>query len=185
MPFLRHAVAIVFVVALSLHSACAAEVPVAPEVNPPGDIPDSQVFVTYRSPDGYSLKVPEGWARASANGQVSFSDKYNTITIGFLAAPHAAIDRIRTELVPQIAGGPHAAKLDKVRVIKIKNNDALQIDYTVNSELNAVTGKQIRLEAERTYYPAGDMVLVLDLTAPQGADNTDQWTLISRSVRLK
>jgi hypothetical protein len=39
------------------------EHPIAPEKNPPGDIPDNQVFVEYRSPLGFAIKVPEGWAR--------------------------------------------------------------------------------------------------------------------------
>ena len=41
----------------------AAEQPLKPEKNPPGDIPDNQVFIDYSSPLGFALKVPEGWAR--------------------------------------------------------------------------------------------------------------------------
>src|SRR5689334_2295344 len=37
--------------------AGAAEKPIAAERNPPGDIPDTQVFVTYQSPLGFSLKT--------------------------------------------------------------------------------------------------------------------------------
>jgi hypothetical protein len=48
---------------LILPPAIAQEKALAPEKNPPGDIPDSQVFVVYRLPQGLSLKVPEGWAR--------------------------------------------------------------------------------------------------------------------------
>ena len=45
-------------------TAVQGETPVAPEKNPPGDIPDTQVFVEYRSAGGgYQLEVPEGWAR--------------------------------------------------------------------------------------------------------------------------
>ena len=52
--------------------------PNAPEVNPPGDIPDNQVFVAYVAPDGaYKLKVPEGWARSEADGVTTFTDKLN------------------------------------------------------------------------------------------------------------
>src|SRR3954470_10175370 len=43
--------------------ALARETAIAPEKNPPGDIPDNQVFVPYRSPLGSSIKVPEGWSR--------------------------------------------------------------------------------------------------------------------------
>ena len=43
--------------------ASSAEKPVAAEKNPPGDVPDNQVFIDYRSPLGFNIKVPEGWAR--------------------------------------------------------------------------------------------------------------------------
>src|SRR5712692_5674130 len=43
--------------------ALAAETAIAPEKNPPGDIPDDQVFVQYTSPLSFSIKVPEGWSR--------------------------------------------------------------------------------------------------------------------------
>ena len=33
-----------------------AEKAVAPEKNPPGDIPDTQVFIDYTSPEGFTLK---------------------------------------------------------------------------------------------------------------------------------
>src|SRR6478672_11884819 len=61
--------------------AAGSEAPVAPEVSPPGDIPDSQVFILFKSPDGFSLKVPEGWARKTANNETIFSDKYNHILL--------------------------------------------------------------------------------------------------------
>ena len=41
--------------------------PNGPEVNPAGDIPDNQAYVAYAPPGaGYSVKVPEGWARTTA-----------------------------------------------------------------------------------------------------------------------
>ena len=61
--------------------AAAQEQPIAPETNPPGDIPDSQAFVTYTSPAGFSLKVPEGWARKNIDHGVRFFDKYGIIEV--------------------------------------------------------------------------------------------------------
>src|ERR1700730_15660815 len=66
--------------------AAAAEKAVAPEHNPPGDIPDTQVFVTYASPLGFSIKVPQGWSRKEDGQSVSFSDKYNTIVVALASA---------------------------------------------------------------------------------------------------
>ena len=49
-----------FVPASLFAQATSAEKPVAPEKNPPGDIPDNQVFIDYGSPLGFKIKVPEG-----------------------------------------------------------------------------------------------------------------------------
>ncbi|MGH2412659.1 MAG: hypothetical protein ACRDEA_02975, partial [Microcystaceae cyanobacterium] len=78
----------------SRESPVASEPPVAPEKNPPGDIPDTQVFVTYSSPPGgYQLKVPEGWARRTHEKNVSFIDKLDGVEVTLrnaTAAPTAA-----------------------------------------------------------------------------------------------
>jgi hypothetical protein len=43
-----------------------------------GDIPDNQVFLTYKGP-GYSLKYPEGWTRSGSPADLTFRDKGNSI----------------------------------------------------------------------------------------------------------
>src|SRR6516164_3742452 len=54
----------------------------AAEKNPPGDIPDDQVFVPYTSSvSGYSLKVPEGWARSEKGSDVQFIDKFDGVAV--------------------------------------------------------------------------------------------------------
>src|SRR5690349_11683068 len=56
--------------------------PAPTESNPPGDIPDNQVYVVYRptvgSFTGFTVKVPEGWARTEQGGSTVFTDKLNT-----------------------------------------------------------------------------------------------------------
>jgi hypothetical protein len=59
----------------------AAAQPLKPEKNPPGDIRDSQVFVGYSSALGFSLKVPQGWARQDLPDGAAFADKYGRITV--------------------------------------------------------------------------------------------------------
>ena len=44
--------------------AVAQEKAVAPEVNPPGDIPDNQQFVIFEVAQGAALKVPEGTVKS-------------------------------------------------------------------------------------------------------------------------
>jgi hypothetical protein len=57
------------------------------------------------------------------------------------------------------------------------------IVYTSNSDPNAVTDKQIRLENNRyLFYRAGHEA-ALTLSAPAGADNVDQWQLMANSFR--
>ncbi len=54
----------------------------APEKNPPGDIPDSQVFVKYTSAQGgYQLQVPEGWARTASGMDVTFTSKLDGLSV--------------------------------------------------------------------------------------------------------
>src|ERR1700709_2605709 len=54
--------------------------PNAQEVSPAGDIPDNRAFVAYSPPGAdYSVKVPEGWARSTTGGAVTFTDKLNAI----------------------------------------------------------------------------------------------------------
>src|SRR6267378_6725304 len=56
----------------------STETAVAPEVNPPGDIPDTQAFVKYSNTAGaYQLEVPEGWARTENGADVTFVSKYD------------------------------------------------------------------------------------------------------------
>jgi hypothetical protein len=67
--------------------ASSTEKPVPAEKNPPGDIPDNQVFIEYRSPLGFKIKVPEGWARRETSDGATFNDKYNTIALVMSHAP--------------------------------------------------------------------------------------------------
>src|SRR5881398_2864820 len=47
-----------------------------------GDIPDNQVFLTYRNrAAGYSVSYPEGWARTGSTRDVTFQDKNNIVHI--------------------------------------------------------------------------------------------------------
>jgi hypothetical protein len=47
-----------------------------------GDIPDNQVFLTFRNrAAGYSMKNPEGWARTGPARDVTFQDKNNIVHV--------------------------------------------------------------------------------------------------------
>ena len=164
----------------------AAEKPVAAEHNPPGDIPDTQVFVAYESPLGFTISVPEGWSRVEDARSVRFSDKYNTIAIDIsplATAPTA--DSVKTDQVPELEKVGRAVKVTKVKDVKVKGGAAILISYTSNSDPNQVTNKQIRLEHDRYLFFKDGSLAALDMAAPQGADNVDDWSLIANSFRWK
>jgi hypothetical protein len=172
--------------AFSPSPALAAETALKPEINPPGDIPDSQVFVRFTSPSGYSIKVPEGWARRDTGAETVFSDKYNRIalTVTDLAQP-LDLALAKARLAPEIEQTGRAVKITKVVAAKLKGGDAVRVIYESNSEPNSVTNKQVRQENERYYFAKNGKLASLDLSAPKGADNVDQWQLISSSFRWK
>lgn len=167
-----------------LSAAVAQEKLVAPEKNPPGDIPDDQVFIDYKAPAGFTIKVPEGWSRVEIPNGTRFFDKYDQIemTAGTATTPPKAASA-KADEVPALEKAGHAVKLGAVQDVKLKGGPALRITYLANSETNAVTNKPIRLEHERYVFFNQGKTITLDLAAPAGADNADQWRLISNSLR--
>lgn len=163
----------------------AAEQAVPSEKNPPGDIPDTQVFVHYNGA-GFSMKVPEGWSRTDRASGAVFADKYNTISVSVSAAPTApTVATITNGDAKSLAASGRAVVVGSIKAIKLDGGQAIRVDYTANSEPNAVTNKQIRLEEVRFYLFGNGRVVTLDMSAPKGADNVDQWNLMANSLRVK
>src|SRR5260370_29122100 len=159
---------------------------VAPEKNPPGDIPDDQVFVDYKAPEGFSLKVPEGWSRGSVPNGTKFSDKYNVILVIVGAAAAApALANAKPAVAADLATQGHAARIDKVEDVRLKSGPAIRVTYVSNSDPNPVTGKPIRLEHERFLFFKDGKTVTLDFAAPAGAANNGQWELMSKGVHGK
>jgi hypothetical protein len=165
--------------------AIAQEKAIAPEKNPPGDIPDSQVFVLYRIPQGLSLKVPEGWARKDQAGTVSFADKYGQITVSLRPGAAPTVASVRANEAAELEKTGRAAKISAITEVKLPAGPAVRIVYSENSDVNPVTGKQIRLESERFLIGHGGNVVTVTFSAPAGADNADQWKLMSESLAWK
>jgi hypothetical protein len=163
-----------------------AEQPLKPEKNPPGDIPDSQVFVRYSSPLGFNFKVPEGWARKDLSDGAAFVDKYGVITVTESdagSAPDAAA--AKQTLVPAIEKNARAVTVKKIRAVKLPAGAAVLISYDSNSDANAVTNKAIRLENDRYYLWKDGKLVSLNFSAPAGADNADQWDMMAKSFRWR
>ena len=160
------------------------ETAVAPEINPPGDIPDNQVFITYKSPKGFTMKVPEGWARSDTAAGAAFADKYGRIELSSTAVKKAPSEAsIKSGEVAALKTDGHAVDVKKVQTMKLPAGKTVAVDYLSNSEVNPVTGRKIRLENRRLYFVQGGKQVALTLSAPAGADNVDQWTMMAKSFR--
>jgi hypothetical protein len=130
-----------------------------------GDIPDNQVFLTFRSTAaGYSMKYPEGWAQQGAAARVTFRDKNNIVRIDVAQAPK-----------------PTTATVKGAQAITISGRPALKLAYTTESAPNAVTGKRVTLVVDRYYLWRGGKRAVVDLGTPRGVDNVDAYRLMIES----
>ena len=171
---------------LSTSLLAAAENAIVPEVNPPGDIPDSQVFVKYEGTEGFSIKYPEGWSRVDKPNEHKFSDKYDAITVRISDFPGKLdLPTVKTSLVPEIEKSGRAVSISKIDDAKFKSSTAFRAEYDSNSDPNSVTNKQVRNENVRYFFWRNGKLATLDMSAPKGADNIDQWNLISHSFTWK
>ena len=164
--------------------ASSTEKPAAPEKNPPGDIPDNQVFIDYLSPLGFKIKVPEGWARRETSDGATFNDKYNTIVLVMAQRADAVtVANVKQQEVAELEKAGKAVRVTAVESVKLPAGSAVVVSYSSNSELNPVTEKAIREENERYFFWQNGKLVTLTLSSPYGADNADQWDLMSKSFR--
>jgi hypothetical protein len=164
--------------------ASSTEKPVAPEKNPPGDIPDNQVFIEYRSPLGFKIKVPEGWARRESSDGVIFNDKYNTIALLMSQrSDPVTVANVKQQDVSELEKTGKAVQVTAVKSVKLPAGSAVVVSYSSNSEPSPVTEKSIREENERYFFWQNGKQVTLTLSSPFGADNADQWNLMSKSFR--
>jgi hypothetical protein len=166
-------------------SPAAGQAPVPAESNPPGDIPDTTVYVPYPSAAGhFQLRVPEGWSRSSNPSSTTFSSNLNSITAAWMpmaAAPSVSAARATT--VPALRASTLAFRLQAVRAMPLAGGTAIEIIYQVNSQPNAVTGRQYRLVIERFELQRAGRAAVLSLSSAVGSDNVDPWRIVSESFR--
>ena len=148
-----------------------------------GDIPDSQVFVDYASPLGFSLQVPEGWARTTTPDGARFVDHYDSVAVSVVPAAALPTPEAAPKPESQSASLGPSAVISKAVPVTEPAGRAVRLVYTSASAANPVTGKAIKLENERFLFWKDGKLATLTLSAPLGADNVDQWRLMSRSFR--
>jgi hypothetical protein len=158
------------------HQAAAATGPLSGEAQSAatGDIPDNQAFLTYRDAgSGYSIQVPEGWARKGTGANVTFQDKNNVVQIvvdkGALPRPSTEAARLR----PAHVGASQTLTIHGAKVLKVS--------YRTASAPNPVTGKRVQLVVDRYVYVKGGRRATVDLGTAKGVDNVDAYRMMSRS----
>jgi hypothetical protein len=157
--------------------------PQAPEVNPQGDIPDNQAFVAYTAADrSFTVKYPEGWAQTQSGSTVTFSDKFNSITL----APHPGFYQpteayARSVEVPQIASTTVGFVAGKVSTVARPAGQVILITYQADSPPSPVTGKSVHQAVERYEFSQSGRGVVATLAGPVGADNVDPWRIVTDS----
>ena len=156
--------------------------PNAREVNPAGDIPDNQVFVAYTPTGGYTVKVPEGWARTESGGAVTFTDKLNSIRMESVPASSApTVQSARESELPAIRASAKNFEVGNVSEVTRKAGAAVLLTYKADSAPDPVTGKVVHDAVERYEFWKASAEVILTLSGPDGADNVDPWRIVTDS----
>jgi hypothetical protein len=166
-------------------AAAPSGAPAAKESPPPGDIPDTTVYVAYSPASGqYQVKVPEGWARTVTPADVSFTDKLNTITIRMVRTATAPTPTMaRAAEVPQIQSSAHSFALTGISTVSRSAGPVVLIRYSTDSQPDPVTGKVFTDAIERYEFYRNGTEAVVILSGPAGADNVDPWRTVTDSFR--
>jgi len=165
-------------------TTASAANPTAPEVNPAGDIPDNQAYVRYRVPAaGYSVKVPEGWARTARGGAVTFTDKLNAIRLEWTRGAGApTVARVTARDLPVLARSVPGYRAGAVTSVTRSAGTAVRVTYLADSPADSVTGTSHTDAVERYVFAHGARGAVLTLSGPKGADNVDPWMTVTDSL---
>jgi len=161
----------------STTAAATSEAPLA------GDIPDNQAFVAYAfTAGGYTVKVPEGWARTDAPSATTFTDKLNTVSLTFASAPTAPTEATVTATdVAQLQAATSGFTLGKVSTVQRTAGRAVLVTYQGDGAPDPVTGKSNRLDFEQYSFWRNGTTAIITLSSGVGSDNVDPWATITSS----
>ncbi len=157
--------------------------PNAPEVNPPGDIPDNQAFVPY-TPQGqpFTVSVPEGWARTGSPTSTTFTDKLNAVTIKTQQADTApTVESVKTTELPAVTSSASGYQAGETTRVTRAGGPVIVTTYQADSAPDPVTGKVVHDDVQRYVYYQDGTEVVLTLAGPAGADNVDPWKIVTDS----
>lgn len=168
------------------NAAIPTEAAIQPEQNPAGDIPDTQAFVAYTSTSGgYSITMPEGWARKESGPNVTFSDSKLHVFGVEIGCSNSAptIDSAKAEATGQLSSTIPAFELVDVKTLSLPAGPTILIQYRTNSAPDDVTGKQHRLDVDRYEIFKDGKRAILSIASPAGSDNVDVSRQVSESFR--
>jgi len=150
-----------------------------------GDIPDTQVFLTYRdSGEGYSMKVPEGWAQTGTGAHVTFRDKNNVVRIEIAPGSRTTAAAAKAEFARTARKTP-SLRFQQPTAVTAAGTPLVKVVYSTSSPPNPVTGKRVKLVVDRYYVPGHGKHAVVDLGTPHGVDNIDAYRLMIESFRWR
>jgi hypothetical protein len=148
-----------------------------------GDIPDNQVFLTFRDAKAaYSIKYPEGWAQNGSGDRVTFQDKNNLVQVAVATGGSVSVAKAGAEMA-QLRQQTPSLRFDAPRQVTLSGKPAVKVVYSTESAQNPVTGKRVKLVVDRYYLPGAGKHAVVDLGTPEGVDNVDAYRLMSESFR--
>lgn len=148
-----------------------------------GDIPDTQVFLTYHNAvRGYSMSYPEGWAIKERGAGVTISEKNNLLHVAIERAAPPNIASVTAELRRLKVSDPTLTFTAPI-VVKVASGPAVKTTYTTRSAPNPVTGKSVLLVVDRYELGKEGKRAIVDLGTPKGVDNVDAYRMIINSFR--
>jgi hypothetical protein len=146
-----------------------------------GDIPDNQVFITYRTRAGFSVQYPEGWSTKGSGTDVTFRDKSNIVHVTVAQGPPPTVSSVTAQIDRLKGHGLISA--GRPQTATIGGKPAIQVVYFSKSAQDPVTGKSVILHVDRDYVFSAGRVAVIDLASPKGVDNVDAYRQIAQSFK--
>jgi hypothetical protein len=99
------------------------------------------------------------------------------------AAAAPTVSSATSTEVPVLRKTERAFRLGSVKTMSLPAGKGVLISYQANSDPNAVTGKQYRLDVLRYELFHKGFEVAVELRSPVGADNVDPWRIVAQSIR--
>jgi hypothetical protein len=150
-----------------------------------GDIPDNQVFLTFRNAKaGYSIKYPEGWTQHGSGGDVTFQDKNNLVHIVVSRGSTPSPASVKAQL-DALMKSNRTLQFQPPQTKRVGASQTVKATYTTRSTPNPVTGKRVTLIVDRYELAKGGKRAIVDLGTPKGVDNVDAYRMMIESFRWR